>query len=88
METAKDKAKSLVEKYKKYCSHKEDLNKGFGVIRTIDIYDNEKAIECAKITVDEIFNIYNNQTGSGRMIAVSQDDYKYWYEVKNELKKM
>lgn len=77
MKTSKQKAEELVEKF-----YKQTMIEDW-----IDIADYI-AIECAKIAVDEIISIYNNKTGQGRMIAICQDDYKYWQEVKNELNKM
>lgn len=75
--TAKDKAIELVEKYQNVDQPEE-----------YDCIAETTVIECAKIAVDEITNIYNNETRQGRMIAISQDDYKYWQEVKQELEKM
>lgn len=78
METAKDKAKSLVEKYIKELPS-EYLH--YDEIETL-------AIECAKIAVDEIIK----ESPSKRYWDTYDDEQPsaitFWQEVKNELNKM
>lgn len=74
METAKDKAKSLVEKYRQQLPS-EHLH-----------YDQIErlAVECAKIAVDEIlFTLSNIESTEDGVKA-----YSFYEEVKNELNKM
>ena len=74
-----EKAKSLIEKFQKYCSHKEDLNKGFGVIKTIEVYNKDKALACAKTCVNEIIDDIPMYLGN------LNPKWYYWNEVKKEL---
>lgn len=42
------------------------------------------AKKCALICVDEILQLWNK--GEGRMIPFLPEDYKFWLEVKKEIK--
>lgn len=73
METPNEKAKELVDRMKEsitYLGYRKD--------------QEEYAIECAKITVDEIINqIITLKGGDGYLKLVV-----FWQKVKNELNKM
>jgi len=78
METAKDKAKSLVEKYQK-----SELLKDYDGMWDL------LAIECAKIAVDEIIEQWEYiDTYLSDMGGKLNPNLIYWQEIKNELNKM
>ena len=89
METSKDKAKILVEKYffeltkkSNYKPVKEDQGKSFHAFE-------RKAIECAKIAVDEIIEQWEYiDTYLSNMGGELNPNLSYWQEVKNELNKI
>lgn len=77
--TEKEKALELVSKF--YYSDNE-IGRSY-----------TRAIECAKIAVDEIINEWNNCEGledgsDGSNLYFIKAKLKYWHEVKQELEKM
>ena len=78
METPKEKAEQLVNKY--FNLFAVDLE------NTISKYE---AIECAKIAVEEIIKLLPNINNIPPKYRESEDRYfQYWYGVKNELNKL
>ena len=75
--TAKDKAKELVDRFK-------GVTRPFSKRRTlkVDIHP-EHAKQCALICVDEILESLRNVGHS-----FSNDEIKYWQEVKQEIEKI
>ena len=77
METPKEKAEILIDKYLKLFSI--DLE------NTISQYE---AIECAKIAVEELIKESWDRTTTIRFKGCNLTDKEYWKEVPNELNKL
>jgi hypothetical protein len=76
--TPKEKAKELVEKYRKYVD--DGRHNGFysGEIT----FNNQK--QCALITVDELLNNFLSNTTT----KYGKERYHFWQEVKQEILKL
>lgn len=85
MKTAKDKARELVRQNLIIISNLENLYGSNVEFEELKLDSNfKKAIECAKIAVDEIIRYIDNLEKE-HMYGFGLE---YWQEVKNELNKM
>jgi len=76
MKTPKEKAKELVEKFRK---EYEWVEKDF----TIDLYRDSK--QCALICVDEVIKTYTNKNATYWLL---EEEVDYWQQVKTEIEKL
>jgi hypothetical protein len=78
--TQKEKAKQLVDKFRKYVDTDFAGDKGFEYSKEAETYH---AKQCALIAVDEILESHNKfLSGNNTLI------YKYYQEVKSEIERL
>ena len=87
METPKEKAINLVEKYQE--KPIIEYTHYAGGQSEYTCLNEREAIECAKIAVEEIIKLLPNINNIPPKYRESEDRYfQYWYGVKNELNKL